>query len=223
MTLTRSLLATAVCLTAAWSSQDDPVEFPELKAPDKYTLVGERSFLSDYPARSEDGRLHVVVEIPAGTTQKWEVDKKDGALRWEFKKGKPRVVSYLGYPGNYGMVPRTLLPEELGGDGDPLDVLVLGPAMPRGSVVRVRVLGVLQMLDGGEKDDKILAVVENSALAQAGSIQELQEQFPGVLTIVETWFENYKGPGEIECSGFLPAADAERVIDEAIRAYETSR
>ena len=46
---------------------------------------------------------------------------------------KPREVKYLGYPGNYGMIPRTLLPKELGGDGDPLDVIVLGPAVERGS------------------------------------------------------------------------------------------
>lgn len=41
-------------------------------------------------------------------------------MKWEFKKGKPRVVSYLGYPGNYGMIPKTLLSKESAGDGDPL-------------------------------------------------------------------------------------------------------
>ena len=57
---------------------------------------------------------------------------------WEFKDGKPRIVKYLGYPGNYGMVPKTLLPENLGGDGDPLDVIVLGPQVERGSVIKCK-------------------------------------------------------------------------------------
>ena len=74
-----------------------------------------------------------MIEIPTGTTAKWEVVKPSGELRWEFDQGRPRVVRYLGYPGNYGMIPRTLLPKEEGGDGDPLDVVVLGPAVPRGS------------------------------------------------------------------------------------------
>ena len=75
--------------------------------------------------------MHGIVEIPAGACEKWEV-KLDGVMRWDMKDGKPRHVKYLGYPCNYGMVPRTMLGKELGGDGDPLDVLMLGPAVPRG-------------------------------------------------------------------------------------------
>ena len=89
-----------------------------LRATDAYTLVGPHSFLDGYPSRSPQDGVNVVVEIPAGTNAKWEVDKTDGALRWEFRDGKPRVVDFLGYPGNYGMIPRTLLPKEEGGDGE---------------------------------------------------------------------------------------------------------
>ena len=100
---------------------------------DPFTLQGHGNILTDYPALNENsGTINVVIEIPAGTAAKWEVDKRDGALRWEIEDGRPRVVRYLGYPGNYGMVPRTLLPEEVGGDGDALDVLVLGPALEHG-------------------------------------------------------------------------------------------
>ena len=53
-----------------------------------------------------------MVEIPAGSNDKWEVDKTSGALYWEQEDGKPRVVQYLAYPGNYGMIPRTSLPHE---------------------------------------------------------------------------------------------------------------
>ena len=51
---------------------------------------------------------------------------------WTFDHDTPRIVNYLGYPGNYGMIPRAFLPKNLGGDGDPLDVLLLGPSIKRG-------------------------------------------------------------------------------------------
>ena len=99
------------------------------EAKDPYTKKGENNYLTGYEAVHDDGDINVVVEIPTGSVQKWEVDKTSGNLKWEFVDGKPREVKYLGYPGNYGMIPRTLLPKELGGDGDPLDVIVLGPAV----------------------------------------------------------------------------------------------
>jgi inorganic pyrophosphatase len=221
-----TLTASAFAQEAADAGSEvarSPVEIPgstSLMRPDPYTLVGEAHFVNDYEARLVDGRVHVVVEIPAGTNAKWEVDKADGLMRWEFKKGAPRIVKYLGYPGNYGMVPRTLLPEELGGDGDPLDVLVLGPATDRGLVVRARIVGVLRLLDDGEQDDKLLAVLDGSPLESVQSLEDLESDYPGILTIVETWFSNYKGPGEIESLGFADAQVAESILSAAITAFE---
>ena len=117
-----------------------------------------KSYLNDYQPQLENGDVNVVVEVPAGTTGKWEVTKPEGELRWEVRDGKPRVVQYLGYPANYGMIPRTLLPKDLGGDGDPLDVVILGNAVPRGSVIPARLIGVMIMIDAGEQDDKLIAV-----------------------------------------------------------------
>ena len=190
-----------------------------LEVKDRYTLVAPHHLISHPAARSENGSIQVVVEIPAGTNAKWEVEKDSGALAWEFKNDAPRVVQYLPYPCNYGMVPRTLLAEEHGGDGDPLDVLVLGPAQPRGALVQARLIGVLKMLDGGEQDDKLIAVLADSPLANANSVSELRAQFPGAATILETWFTNYKGAGEIESRGFAERAEAERILDAAIAAF----
>ena len=64
------------------------------------------------------------------------------------KNGARRVVQFLAYPGNYGMVPSTLHSKESGGDDDPLDVIVLGASMARGALVPVTPIGVLGMLDG---------------------------------------------------------------------------
>lgn len=192
---------------------------PGLVAVDAYTLKADKNLLTDYPPTNPDGTINVVVEIPTGTTAKWEVDKASGELRWEFKKGKPRVVEYLGYPGNYGMLPRTLLAKQAGGDGDPLDVIVLGPAVPRGAVVKARVIGVLKLLDGGEQDDKILAVLHGDPLAEARSVKELDEKFSGVSRIVETWFESYKGPGELEAQGFAGPEAGMEVVESAAAAF----
>lgn len=193
-----------------------------MTAVDEYTLVGDKHLVRDYSSTDSSGNINVVVEIPTGTNAKWEADKTTGKLMWEFKKGKPRVVSYLGYPGNYGMIPQTLLPKELGGDGDPLDVLVIGPAIPRGSVVQARAIGVLKMLDGGEQDDKIVAVLLDSKLGNVSSIEELQRDFKGVAEIVEIWFSNYKGPGEIESKGFAGVAESQKVIKASVAAYRKS-
>ena len=190
--------------------------------PDPYTLEGERSFLDGYEPRNTNGSVNVVVEIPTGTTEKWEVSKPEGQLRWEFREGKPRVVKYLGYPGNYGMIPKTLLPKDLGGDGDPLDVIVLGPAVPRGSVVHAKLVGVLKLLDDGEQDDKLLAVMENTAFYQVNNLTDLHKNYPGVTAIIETWFDNYKGPGEMIPLGFRDVEEANVILDAAIQAFEES-
>ena len=79
----------------------------ELKYNDPYTLLSPKNLLKDYPSKDSFGNVQAVIEVPAGRTEKWEVDKEDGNLKWNFKKGKPRVLKYIGYPGNYGMVPRT--------------------------------------------------------------------------------------------------------------------
>jgi inorganic pyrophosphatase len=181
-------------------------------------------FVDGYPAfpngTATEGLIHFVVEIPAGTNDKWEVDKSTGGLHWEQKDGRPRVVQYLAYPGNYGMIPSTSLPYERGGDGDPLDVLLLGPAVERGSVVFARPIGVLRLLDNGERDDKIIAVQAEGPLSDVHDLASLDAKYHGVRTIIETWFANYKGPGRIESGGFGDAAQALSIVLEASRYFD---
>ena len=152
------------------------------------------------------------------------MSKVDGSvINWEFKNGQPRIVHYLGYPSNYGTIPNTALPKSLGGDGDPLDVLVLGSAMVQGSVAQVRLIGGLKMLDGGEQDDKLIAVpvTEQSPFKNVHSIKQLQQQYPGVLTIIDTWFSNYKGAGaKVDIQGVLSKQQALDVLDKAVKYYK---
>ena len=212
--LAACLLLSALAGLAACTA---PVEQGYL---DRYTFAGGANYLTGYPAVNDDGTVNVVIEIPAGSNEKWEVDKRDGLLRWEHEQGQPRVVAYVGYPGNYGMVPRTLLPTELGGDGDPLDVLVIGKRVERGLIQRCRIIGVLALVDRGEVDDKLLAVAEGNALSDLQDLEQLDARYPGVRQIVETWFANYKGPGQLVTRGWSGPERALQILEAAVRAYD---
>lgn len=92
--------------------------------------------------------LKVFIEIPAGSNEKYEFDEKSGELKLDF------VFKNLVYPYNYGFIPNTLA-----GDGDALDALVLSSApLERGKIVDCAPIGVLEMTDRGEVDNKIIAV-----------------------------------------------------------------
>lgn len=193
----------------------------KLVANGKYILKSEKNLITAMSAKNRDGSINILVEIPSGTNGKWEVNKETGNLDWEFKKGVPRVVQYLPYPANYGMIPQTLSPEEIGGDGDPLDVLLLGEAVPRGAYVKGKLIGVMYMKDHGETDDKLLAVAEGSPFENINTVSELKEQFPGTLEILQTWFVNYKGIGEdMKVSGFSGKKEADKVLNDAIKGYK---
>ncbi len=182
-------------------------------------LRRQSSLFDGDEARNADGTVNVVVEIPAGTNAKWEVEKS-GDMVWEVRKGSPRIVQFLPYPGNYGMIPSSLLPKELGGDGDALDVLILGPAVPRGSVVKTHIVGVMKFLDKGEQDDKLLAVMENTPLEHIRTLEQLNQEFPGASELVLLWFNSYKGPGKMDFKGWGEATEAHELIDKAIQAYK---
>jgi inorganic pyrophosphatase len=197
------------------------VPAPVLNQVDQFTLEAQSSF-NDYQAVSAGGTVNAIVEIPTGTSAKWELSKdNDSQVIWEHKNGAPRIVNYLGYPGNYGSIPRTALPKEFGGDGDPLDVIILGQSVPRGEVVPVRLIGVMKMLDDGEQDDKLVGVLtNNSPFQNIHSFDNLKSTYPGVKEIVGTWFENYKGPdGGMELQGWGDEVEANRILDAARKHY----
>ena len=79
----------------------DPLEniAPALKAVDSYTLVSHKNLLTGYQSLNPDGTINAIIEIPAGTTAKWEVTKPKGVLQWELRNGKPRVIQYLVHVG----------------------------------------------------------------------------------------------------------------------------
>lgn len=162
----------------------------ENKVPEVVEVPG--LYFDHIPAMTPDSTINVFIEIPAGSTAKWELDKAHHRLAMDSINGQPRYIDYLGYPANYGMIPNTLSPKDQGGDGDPLDVIVLGPQLEQ-VVHECKVLGVLKLKDRGEIDDKLIAVVTDSPMAKYSSLEELELNYPRMLDIIEIWFTNYKG------------------------------
>ena len=126
--------------------------------------------------------------------------------------GLPRNIQHTPYPVNYGMIPRTILPINRGGDGDPLDVIILGKSLPQGKIVKVKPLGVMKMTDSGEQDDKIIAVPINSPLAEFNNLEHYENENPEVLKNIKEWFISYKGKNIVEFINFGSDEEAKFLI-----------
>tara|TARA_B100000965_G_C19358812_1_gene655042 strand:- start:103 stop:777 length:675 start_codon:yes stop_codon:yes gene_type:complete len=190
-----------------------------LKKIDDYKIKGKKNFLSDFESLVSDTRANIVIEIPKNTNQKWEVSKIDGSLEHEFFMGTPRIINYGNYPVNYGMIPKTVLPINLGGDGDPLDAIVLGNPLPRGTVLKAKIIGLLKMTDTGEQDDKIVAVQEDSIYYKFNDVNEILENDDQLLIEISEWFESYKGNNIVSFINYSSQNEAINLIKFASKNY----
>jgi inorganic pyrophosphatase len=154
--------------------------------------------------------IHVVVEIPKRSRNKYEYDGDRGFLKLN------RVLfSSLHYPGDYGFIPQTLA-----SDGDPLDVLVLlNEPTFSGCVIEARPMGVFHLLDKGEMDDKILAVPNGDPLFT--EYRALVDVPPHFLEEVAHFFSVYKDLESVEVigKGWEGRAMAFMEIEEAVARY----
>ena len=163
----------------------------------------------------DDSGVNALIEIPAGTLEKWEYNKRTGEIELELINDKPRIINYLGYPANYGMIPKTLLSKKNGGDGDPIDVIVLGPPESKGSIVKCKIIGVLYLIDNSEQDYKLIAISENSNFKDINDIEELRTSYDGILKIIEIWFTNYKSDGRMKSNGYGDSKQALNILINA--------
>ena len=125
--------------------------------------------------------VNAIVEIPMGSRNKYEFDKKTSLIRLD------RVVySSVSYPGDYGFIPQTLWE-----DGDPLDVLIITrfPSHPL-VIMEVRPIGVMNLIDDSERDDKIIAVPVGDPFFE--NIKDIDELSPHILEEITNFFEIYK-------------------------------
>jgi len=139
--------------------------------------------------------LNAVIEIPAGTSKKYEYKSSSNRFVVDQKDGKNRIINYLPYPGNYGYIPATLMDKEKGGDGDALDILVLCEHLPQGTVVRVKPIAIFHMNDNDERDSKVIAVPVDESLRsfKVDDYKMLNAKFLKAKIGIEYWFTNYKG------------------------------
>lgn len=125
--------------------------------------------------------VEAIIEIPFRSRNKYETDLESGKLKLN------RVLySAMGYPTEYGIIDKTLA-----GDGDPLDILVIAtePTYP-GCIVPSRVIGYLEMTDGGKEDNKIISVVDPDP--RYNEVHTLSDISPFVLEEIKNFFANYK-------------------------------
>ena len=156
----------------------------------------------------------VVIEVPMGSKNKYELDKETGLLRLD------RVLySAVHYPANYGFIPRTFCE-----DGDPLDVLVLGqePVNPL-TMMEGRAIGVMRMRDEKGIDDKIIAVsTKDPAFTEYMDHAELP---PYLLREIRRFFEDYKilEHKQVVVEDFMGPVDAIRIVQEGLDMYRKLR
>lgn len=157
--------------------------------------------------------VNTIVEINSGTINKYEIITESGQLKLD------RVgYSSLAYPFAYGAIPQTW-----DYDGDPLDVEIVNviePLVP-GCLVEARVIGVMKFEDGGEVDDKIIAVLNDDKRSDhIKSIDDLSEQFKKETTYFWEHIKYLKKPGTGITKGFFDQAEAIKVIKECEERYK---
>lgn len=197
------------------------ISFAEsIKETDNYSIKFKKNLIHDIDNSMKEQTINIVVEISKNTSSKWQISKIDGSLEHEFFMGEPRIINYSPYPVNYGIIPRTVMPINKGGDGDPLDVIVLGKEIEMGKVMKVKVIGVLKMTDFGEQDDKIIAVQLNDEFSKYNEINELKKNNNNILDEVILWFQNYKGENIIKVFGYGSSMEAINLIMMGSRYYK---
>lgn len=152
-----------------------------------------------------------LIEIPKGSKAKYEVDKVSGLLKLD------RVLfSSVFYPANYGFIPQTL-----GDDHDPLDILVLSQIeIEPLCLVKARVIGVMRMIDNNEGDDKIIAVAENDM--SVNHIKDISQLPAHFIEELQNFFENYTKleKKKVRIDGFQNTEQAKEIIVRAIELYK---
>jgi inorganic pyrophosphatase len=155
--------------------------------------------------------VNALIEISQGSRTKYEIDKATGLLKLD------RVIySSFHYPQNYGFIPQTL-----GEDNDPLDILVIcSESIQPLCLVEATVVGNMQMIDNGEKDDKIIAVATNDpSVNHITSIQSLPAH---LIAVLKNYFEQYKvlENKKVAIDEFQDKEIAYRIINSSIERYK---
>src|SRR5579871_2820943 len=166
------------------------------------------------PGENLPREFHTLIEIPSGSSVKYELDKQSGLIRLD-----RMLYSAVYYPANYGFIPQTLAE-----DGDPLDVLVMcqESVVPL-TLIHARAVGLMTMIDTGKKDHKVIAVSTKDP--EFNSYHEAQQMPAHRLLMLRLFFQDYKQlEGKaVEVDEILPAKEAYPIILDALHRYSEQR
>ncbi len=161
----------------------------------------------------EKGILNTIIEINKGSMYKYELITESGQLKLD------RVnYSSMSHPATYGAIPETW---DL--DNDPLDILIVGVTEPLapGCLVEARILGIMKMEDGGEMDDKVIAVLsDDKRVEHIKSLKDLGDYFIKETQYFWEHYKDLKKPGTVKVLGFFDATEAKKIIDECVDRYQ---
>lgn len=163
------------------------------------------------PGSNMPESVNAIIEISNGSKGKYELDKESGLLLLD------RVMSSaVTYPANYGFIPQTYCD-----DNDPLDILVICSVdiMPM-SLVEAKIIGVMNMVDGGEQDDKIIAVAKNDPVMNY--ISNIEELPPHTMKEIVQFFETYKAleNKQVLVEGVQGRERAKEILLESLELYK---
>ena len=166
------------------------------------------------PGDKLPGEFNTVIEIPFGSSVKYELDKASGLIKLD------RVLySAVYYPANYGFIQQTFAD-----DDDPLDVLVLcqETVVPL-TIIHARAIGLMTMIDSGKQDHKIIAIATEDP--EFNTYHEASEMPSHRLLMLRRFFQDYKQlEGKaVEVDEIRPAAEAFPIITDALHRYSEQR
>ncbi len=180
-------------------------------APSKYML----NLLHVLPAFADEAKLraNVIVELSAGTINKYEIITESGQLKLD------RVgYSSLAYPFAYGAIPCTW-----DQDNDALDVVIAGvtESLIPGCLVEIRIIGIIKFNDGGEVDDKVIGVLaDDKRMDHITSYEQLGGHWQKEAEHYLEHYKDLKKPGTCKVDGFFDVAEAVHIIKECEERYE---
>jgi inorganic pyrophosphatase len=166
------------------------------------------------PGDKAPKEFQAIIEIPSGSSVKYELDKKSGLIKLD------RVLySAVYYPANYGFIPQTYAE-----DDDPLDVLVFcqETVVPL-TIIHARCVGLMTMVDGGKQDHKIIAVATEDPAYN--HYREATEMPPHLMNMLRRFFQDYKQleGKSVEVDAIAPASAAYPIINDALERYSRQR
>jgi inorganic pyrophosphatase len=162
----------------------------------------------------QNGTLNTVVEIPQGSFLKIEWDRKRAAFMLD--RVEPSIYAK---PVNYGFIPQTL--DE---DGDELDTLIVcGEPLPTGIWLEATIIGVMNFIDDGEADHKIIVVPadDRNTGDSIKTLADLGERWQQMISEHFTHYKDLKKPGSTKVEGFGDAEEAKKIIAESIERYKS--